>query len=179
MAGGLCSPRGVACVVGVCTCDSGPVPSLCASVPSSGKWADHSVTQVLGRTQHRPLWVMCALAVYVLLSAMFYLRLEFRRQGTLLLGQSTVGRRVTGRGHGGLRENVLVCEAVFFSPWPSGLKEKSCSTLRPHARISVGPLSFTYTCDVGLFAALGQFLAKTFYKQTKKGLSGLDLQSVK
>lgn len=72
-------------MVGVCTCDSGPVPSLSASVPSGGKWADHSVTQVLVRTRHRPLWVMCTLAVYVLLSAMFYLRLEFRRQGTLLL----------------------------------------------------------------------------------------------
>ena len=72
-------------MVGVHTCDSGPVPSLCASVPSGGKWADRSVIQVLVRTQHRPLWVMHALAAGVLLSAVFYLRLEFRRQGTLLL----------------------------------------------------------------------------------------------
>lgn len=85
VAGGPCSPRGVTCVVGVHTCDSGPVPSLCASVPSGGKWADRSVIQVLVRTQHRPLWVMHALAAGVLLSAVFYLRLEFRRQGTLLL----------------------------------------------------------------------------------------------
>lgn len=69
-------PEIVTCVDGVCTCDPGP---------SGGKWADHSVTQMLVGTQHRPLWGMRALAACVLLSATFYLRLEFRRQETLLL----------------------------------------------------------------------------------------------
>lgn len=67
-------------MVGVHTCDSGLVPSLCASVPSGGKWADRSVTQVLLRTQHRPLWVMHALAACVLRvwAHVLYLCLKFR-----------------------------------------------------------------------------------------------------